>query len=145
MPHNHSPDAKQVSVSNFPTDYFKQGQHIGSFKIPEGATQIAEYGSASNTTTILHTVTGGKTLYLSACQLSCTNNAAARQTAYLEVTDADDNFQYSIIPLACVSSFSVAGNISLQPPIEIPAGYKVKITSADAEFGVYGFIHGYEI
>lgn len=143
MPHNHSPDTKQIAVSNFPTDYFKQGQYIGGFGIPDGGIQVAKSATAENATVIIHTVTAGKTLYLSFFSVRISSHV--NQSVTLKVRNDLDVDQYEsakVNSYTGMPGFTVTGN--LNPPLEIPAGWDVVIVSPGA--GAYGhaFIHGYE-
>ncbi len=103
-------------------------------------TQITKSGTQTNAgSTILHTVTAGKSFYLTAANLFGVNGASV--WGYIQVTDAADATQYNI--LYCYDRFGYSHDFIY--PVKIPAGYKVKIVIDAATGEARGFIHGYEI
>lgn len=114
-------------------------------KIPDDATQIAKHKTASNETDVIHTVTTGKTFYLSACSLGIKNASGAFNHGNIQVTDGSDTMQYVILYVGCPDDNGKMQAMNFLPPLEIQAGWKVKDYSPAVAFTVSGFIHGYEI
>jgi hypothetical protein len=105
--------------------------------------EISKSNNANNATVIIYTVSALKTLFLTGWIHQAYSSGAG--TGFLFVTNAADVVQYTI----STQSFLVAGNVvqiagDMFYPIEIAAGYKVKImTNALAVF-TQAFIHGWE-
>ena len=137
MPHAFFPE--------LPTDYFKQGQHTGGSRIPDGATQVVADTSAIDCEAIIHTVTSGKTLYLSAVFCGCHNADTSAHLGYLFVTNAADVIQYQLVYFYLPGTTGNTETLSLSPPLEIQEGWKVKVFSEAATLHAVGVIHGYEI
>lgn len=114
-------------------------------KIPDGGTQVAKEGSAAGADVIVHTVTSGKTLYLSACSLGIKNGLASTSSGYLGVRNASDTWQYMLLYTGVVANDGKTALLSFPIPLEIPAGYDIVANSSDADVQVYAFIHGYEM
>lgn len=113
-------------------------------KIPDGGTQVVKSDEIADTSAILHTVTTGKTLYLSHFTLCATRHVAA--SGFLAVRDGNDSQVYVISYVqSYTSTQGMAVSGSFLPPLEIPAGYDVYLVSSDAGLFVNGFIHGYEM
>lgn len=112
-------------------------------KIPDGGTQVRKSDVADNVTKVLHTVTAGKTLYLSFFTLRAVRNVD--NYGYLAVRNTSDVIAYYI---ACVDSYtSTPGNSitgTLLPPLEITAGWDIILHSPAVGMIINGFIHGYE-
>lgn len=113
-------------------------------KIPDLGTQIVLADTAENGTTVIHTVTAGKTLYLSAIFLNNFAGAAAGGLTYLFVTDSGDSEVYTLIMLRLPALGFASETNQFLPPLEIPAGYKLKVASSAASIVAYSFVHGYE-
>lgn len=145
MPHNHSPDAKQIAVSNLPTDYFKQGQYIGGFGIPDGAIQVTKEAIADNSTVIVYTVTTGKTFYLCSYTLTATNSGAMTNNARLFVRNGGDVVQYHMELMFVLQPQCIRASMAFPVPVEIPAEYDVVVQSQLTDLKVRAFIFGYEI
>ena len=114
-------------------------------KIPNGATQVAKYKSASNGTEIVHTVTEGKTLYISHIDFSGVNDAAATMITYLFMRNDLDVDQYYLFSVAIRAGETICQSGGFLPPIEVPEDWDICIISLDASFYVRAFIHGYEM
>jgi hypothetical protein len=113
-------------------------------KIPDQETQVVEGKQATNETVVVHTVTAGKTLYLSAWAFSVNNFSGVDNGGYALVTDGSDVQQYVFCSIRCPDADGKGLSCSLLPPLEIPAGYKIKAYSPGANITVTLFIHGYE-
>lgn len=107
-----------------------------------GTTQIAKYQTANNGTEIVHTVTTGKTLFLCTIVLSALPVATGGIT--IEVTNASDVWQYYIVSSMFLINEGAVSPIPFNPPLEIPAGYKIKITSDTVNFYARIFVYGWE-
>lgn len=105
-------------------------------------TQITKSGSANNGTTIIHTVTAGKKLFLSSAVVAC--GFGVSNAFEFFVTNAADVTQYSIYK----GSGGAAGNqsvgLNFNNPIKIPAGYKLKCLTNSAGAGIGVCINGWE-
>ena len=113
-------------------------------KIPDNASQIAVRKLANNSTEILHTVTTGKTLYLTAWTF--TIDALATGDGILRVRNASDVAVYEIVYTSVrIANERFGLSDGFSPPLEIPAGYDVVVTSSASNCFVSGFIHGYEV
>lgn len=114
-------------------------------KIPDDGTQQIQYDNAINETTTIHTVTTGKTFYLSAALFSGQNLSGGNETVTFFVTNAADSIQYYFWITRVLNEEGFAVSASFLPPLEVPAGWKFKLTSAAANMKIYGTIHGYEV
>lgn len=106
-------------------------------------TQVAKEATANNATETLHTVTAGKTLYLTHWVHTVRSNITG--LGMLFVTDDLDVARYYISQIrsqADVAAYAPVG--SLYIPIEIPEGYKIKVSSSAAGCVIFAFIHGWE-
>ena len=106
-------------------------------------TQVAIGQVAVNATNIIYTVTAGKTFYLSHAQLNFYAVLAAI-TFLLYVRDGADVGQYNIISLASAGAGHLASPCVFYPPIEIPAGWDIVVSSNSLSGNAYAFIHGWE-
>lgn len=113
-------------------------------KIPDGVTEVKVSGTANNETTTIHTVTAGKTLYLSFWTLDYSNESGATSYCSLQVDNGSDVLQYRIANPRCPDGGYNDFSGNMIPPMEIPAGYKVKLVSTDENMYARAFIHGYE-
>lgn len=107
-------------------------------------TQIAKSVSVSGAgTSIIHTVTTGKTFYLDAAWLNADSTAASTTGVNLIVRDTGDVTQYTM-------SFNMHANgnqsnaISFPVPISIPEGWDIVLNTSLAGLSASAFIHGYE-
>ncbi len=104
-------------------------------------TQIAKSNLASDAaTTIIHTVTTGKTLILEHYSISVFGSGGA---GLLFITNASDVVQYVIINLQIQAATNFGESSSCC--LSIPEGYKIKISSSLAGFWIWAFIKGREI
>ncbi len=103
-------------------------------------TQIAKSNEVNNTTTILHTVTAGKTFHLCSCSLHV--DAGANQFAHLIVRNDSDANQYFLVDLESAAQAPMHGSNTFFPPIAIPAGWDI-VVDTDAVQAA-GFVFGWE-
>lgn len=101
-------------------------------------TFIAKNGIVGNGIQILHTVTAGKTLYITLATCGVQDG----YTGYLSIRNVADVEQYKII-----YDNSVAGHVTVAPlltPAKVPAGYDVYIETLYSGGSVTGTIIGWE-
>lgn len=102
--------------------------------------QIVKSVEVNNTTTIIHTVTSGKTFYL--CSCSCDADSGSNKLTHLKVRNASDVDQYIIIDHESTAQSSINGSLTFFPPIAIPAGWDIVLETTAVQ-GM-GFIFGWE-
>lgn len=108
-------------------------------------TQIAKSNTANNATVIIHTVTAGKTFLLEFFDLDVIGGSlTGTGIGTLTITDAADVSQYDLSTIHLLTSNSSSHNNS-ELRLSIPAGYKIKIISNQANLNAYGFIKGREV
>ncbi len=119
-----------------------QARWVGSRPAHKG-TQIAKHGVATNATTIIHTVTSGKTLFLCSSILTINTSTAGKFCQY-KVQDVGNSLVYLFT--SCV--FDIVGQLiipfNFDPPLEIPTGYDLVLISNDINLNSMAFIHGWE-
>lgn len=110
-----------------------------------GATQVAKSSTVTNGTTVLHTVTAGKTLHLVSWVVSGVSTFAGTQSITFFITNVADATQYIIVYeyLANTTKTRLSGCFPI--PLTIAAGWKVKLAASAAGVTIRGFISGYEI
>ena len=106
-------------------------------------TQIAKSGHTDNALLIVHTVTAGKTLYLTAA-LASGNTAGTATGINIWVRNAADVAQYYLIQNSLNVNTYFAVGLSFNPPLEIPAGWDIVIVAGHATARADLFIHGWE-
>ena len=106
-------------------------------------TQVIAGGTATNTVTILWTVTAGKTLHITYFSLAMRSGAVTAECS-ISVRNGADVYQYSIVNIGTVASDHGELAAALSVPIEVPAGYDVYVASDSANLKAYGTIHGWE-
>lgn len=105
--------------------------------------QIAKHHVAVNTTAIIHTVTSGKTFYLSSASYMIYYTGAG--FAIMSVRDLSDVAVYHLgMGYKAANDPTITLPISFPQPLEIPAGYDIYLQSLAADLHVFGFIHGWE-
>jgi hypothetical protein len=91
-------------------------------------TQIAKASYASGSTTIVHTVTAGKTFYL--VSFNATLSADASNDVFCRVRNTEDTTVYTFAFLTTYGAGVMVIAQSLPMPIACPAGYDIIISSA---------------
>lgn len=114
-------------------------------KIPDGATQVTKQEGGSTSGAVIHEVDGGKTFYLTTALPVFTNGDSSEQYANFYVANNAKVEQYSIFTFYLRPNSQLAGPLSFQPPLEIPAGWNVMVKTGHADCTAWAFIHGYEI
>ena len=113
-------------------------------KLPSGAVQIAKYGSANNTITIIHTVSAGKTLYLNSAVAEAYNNSGAAAAHILFVRDTADAEVYKISNKSAFNGQAWSVAITFPVPLEVPEGYDICVQTTVSGATSWAFIHGWE-
>jgi len=106
-------------------------------------TQVAKSASANNSTAIIHTVTAGKSLYLCGVSLSVVPTASGY--GYFSVRDDTDTLQYTFFRPNRQQNDGEMVSMTFNPPLVIPEGWDIYIISQVNNFGMTGFIFGYEV
>jgi hypothetical protein len=112
---------------------------------PVGSTQVAKHNIATNSTVTIHTVTAGKTLYLCSIAFSIDNRAAAQAGGSFGVYNGAGALQYYFWIGSAPANDTKQASLSFNPPLELTAGWLIKVSSNLAAVDVLGFIHGYEV
>ena len=106
-------------------------------------TQIVKANHTGPGLAIIHTVTAGKTFFLTG--VSCYSHAgAAIAIGSVAVRNGADVYQYALIGLGAPINNRVGAAISLWPPIEIPAGWDVYVDCGGAGSDNSGTVFGWE-
>jgi len=105
--------------------------------------QVAKSNAATNGTTIIHTVTATKTLYLCTSTLTYWGAVGSGQ---IKVRNAADVDQYILVIGGLITAAGAFFGLSIpfNPPLEIPAGWDVVVLSSIAASVAEGFIFGWE-
>lgn len=111
---------------------------------PAVAASILADDDATDETTVLYTVTSGKTLSLTSCYLWATNEADTAQNAYIALRDDEDTEQIRWAMKLLADSLAAIG-ISFPTPVPLSEGWDVVIYSSDADLTAHGSITGYEV
>lgn len=106
-------------------------------------TQIAKSATATNGTTLLHTVTAGKIFFLTSWSFTC-NTTTVDKYGRLAVRDGEDDWIYSIAHLHMDATRTIGMAAGLYFPLEIPAGWDIVVYSNNAGLNARGFIQGWE-
>ena len=111
---------------------------------PDTGTEVSKSASATNQTTIVHTVTAGQIFYLTAV-FGCNSAAGVTSQGRITVRNASDVEQYEVMRIVHKADTPGAHIFPvLIPPFKIPAGYDVCVISGAALFSTYCNIHGWE-
>ena len=117
--------------------------HPGPFEATvAGVTraQIIKYKSATATEAIIHTVTAGKTFYMTSCSISLRHTAA--DDAFIRIRNASDVEVTRILHISANANSAGNSAKSFPMPISIAAGYDIT-TKAD-NGAATGSIEGWE-
>lgn len=111
-------------------------------KRPASATQIVKSASVQNNQVVLHTVTENKTFYLAASFISAYLLAPGLACIYVWSNVGIPLYSLSHIPATATTA--PFASMSFIPPLEIPAGYQIRIISQGAGLEVIALVFGYE-
>ena len=106
--------------------------HPGPFETSvAGSTrsQILKYKTVTFGETIIHTVTTGKTLFLTSCSISLFNTAPAY--AYIRIRNASDVEVTRLLYVMCHLCASANNSKKFSMPISIAAGFDVTVYIED--------------
>jgi len=106
-------------------------------------TQIAKHVTANNQTSIIHTVSNGKNLYLCTATLSCLLTVTGNFCMF--VRDDSDTTRYYIAYCRRQADDGICIPVTFSPPLVIPEGWDVCIWSGANGVQIQGFIFGYEV
>ena len=106
-------------------------------------TQVAVSDIVTNDTSIIHTVSAGKSLFISSIVLGLLLGGASN-TCRIYVRNVLDVEQYTIFRITPGAAGALSVPISFNPPLEIPTGYDVVHTTNADFLTMYSFIHGWE-
>jgi hypothetical protein len=111
-----------------------------AIRLSRDKSWIRKFGQAVATTTIIYTVTAGKTLYIVAACMACVSTAAAAIEVSLAVRNAADVTQGYLIPrYPGPGHLSDGGEIAYPIPLQVPAGWDVVIYAAASGIGLGSF------
>lgn len=113
--------------------------------IQDDGTHIVKSAEADNTEVTVHTVAAEKTLYLSAVICSIHNYSGGPMISRYTVTDSGDTIKYTFASFRTADDDSHAVSCNFIPPLEIPAGYKLKARCLAGNARANFFIYGYEV
>lgn len=119
-----------------------QVKWLGVRPAHNGLQVIKSLENVTNSTSILHTVTTGKTFFLSHWSFSAYATAAGN--AKLEFRNDVDITQYLIEKVDFNAAFYAWTSSSPKCPLEIPADWDIVVVSANAFTFANAFIHGWE-
>ncbi len=111
-------------------------------KRKEGTTQIVKSKAVDNGYATVHTVTAGKTFFLSTLVHTVTPTVAG--SSYVTVRNAASVLQYAFTYCQTPAGHSENLAIPFNPPIEIPAGFYIDVFSSAANHTANVFISGWE-
>lgn len=114
-------------------------------RIARTVTLVQKTGAVDNGTAIVHTVTNGKTFYLTAATARISVYAAGGAlSGFLAIRNGSDTFVTEIIGLNCAEAVAGDfGSISFPVPVPIAAGYDIYVY-ASAKATCRGNIWGWE-
>jgi hypothetical protein len=104
---------------------------------------VAASSIATNNTVILWTVTAGKTLFVSYANLVLYARDVSLSASFF-VRNVADVQVYAIFSMASGLLGHMACPACFNPPLEIPAGFDICLSSNSALLNSYGFLHGRE-
>jgi hypothetical protein len=103
-------------------------------------TQIIKSNVANNAAVIIHTVTTGKTLYISSASVSMLTGASVE--AHLRIRNAADTETAKLLWIGGTAPITAHLACSFPMPIAVPEGYDVCIVGVTTY--AYGLIQGWE-
>lgn len=116
-------------------------------KAPSGTTAVYKSGIIAGDAIILHTITAGKTLYLTSTALAI-GALDTSGNSYVAVRNTSDIIQYYLIrhntKATTGNSGNVAFSIQLSPPLNVPEGWDIIIYSPDINISAAATISGWE-
>lgn len=142
-------DIQAQTIGNLNIDLVAQAlDRISTIsRAPTGTTPVFKSALRINGTTILHTVTAGKTLFLTGATLGLSSLDVA-EAGYLAVRNVANAIQYYIFRAGLEASENNSANLAFSlpavPPIEIAAGWDIVVYSPSAGFASAGAISGWE-
>ncbi len=112
---------------------------------PSTATYIHIYGTTANAgSTVIHTVTAGKTLYIVSVVLHTMNAAGGWCVTQIDADNGAGTYK-EVFGLQGAASAHQNGSMTFPIAIQIAATKTVRVTNSAAQQAVYYSILGYEI
>lgn len=116
-------------------------------KSPSGTDPIFKTGSAQGDVDLMHTITDGKTFYLTNIALAnSTKDTSAH--CHIAVRDENDITQYILMDLTAAGEVGNGASVSMSmpiiPPFEIQAGWDIFLESFNANILASALISGWE-
>jgi len=106
-------------------------------------TQIAKQATAIDQTTVLHTVTSGKTLFIATLIIEF-DSTVSGVVGNVRVRDTSDVTMFDIVTCVMREATQELLSIPFNPPLEIAEGYDIVLVSNNSSMRTIGFIHGWE-
>ena len=106
-------------------------------------TQIAKHNWVEGGTSIIHTVTSGKNLYL--CSVAFSIYPTVDGEGTFSIRDDNDIVQYILFQIQRQANDGTMVTLTFNPPFVIPEGWDIAIWSSATGFRLRGFIFGYEV
>ena len=124
---------------------FREGNMAGWIGVRPGhnGEQVAKSNSVSGAIAIVYTVSVLKTFFLTHFTLGYYSVGAATNVAFY-IRDAGDALVYTIFGVNALAGWSKGFSGLLNPPLEIPAGYDICISTGGAAGLIQAFVHGWE-
>jgi hypothetical protein len=106
-------------------------------------TQVLDHDTATNETTIIHTVGSGATLFLVEAMLLCVSNVTGYATLFIR-DDGDALVRYLCTMKMGANGVWLSDHFNAWPPVELPEDYDICVLSSAAGLVAQGSIFGWE-
>lgn len=114
-------------------------------KIPDGGTQILKRRTIENAVSTIHTVTVGKTLYLSSVIISVRNTSGGPGNILVRIKDDENGVVTYLVYTVSEDDKYICTPMAFLPPLELAAGWYIEGSSPAANIILIISIHGYEV
>lgn len=121
---------------------YNRAKWIGVRPGHNGIQIVANGAGVVDETTVIHTVSASKVLYITSWWLSCFASAAG--TANFFINDTDPALFYRICRFEDDGAFCLALSGNFWPPLEVSSSYTVSIHSNSADLEAAGGFVGWE-
>lgn len=116
---------------------------LPTYPYVSAGTQVAKGEKAINETKIVHTVSDGKVLHLSA--ISLCGEGTGSGIVSMEVLNDAAVLQYHFFCVDFQAGVLAAEFGSFVPAVKIPEKWAVVVTSSALNVEAHGFVHGFEL
>jgi hypothetical protein len=106
-------------------------------------TQVTKYATVTGATGNVHTVTAGKTFFMTSLVFSAWASVAGSY-ARVSVRNESDVLQYTICYFYMRDVSERVVSVTFPQPVEIAAGWDVFVVAGDANTSAFAFVHGWE-